>query len=81
MNFKRFTNVKTNLVKGNNGDLLVDFRNILDRWMNYFCQLLNGQTEIHMAGPLVPEPSSFEVEIAIERLKRYKLLGIDQVLA
>jgi hypothetical protein len=39
------------------------------------------QTEIHTAEPLVPEPSSFEVEIAIEKLKRYKSLGIDQILA
>jgi hypothetical protein len=30
------------------------------------------QTEKHTAEPLVPEPSSFEVEIAIERLERYK---------
>jgi hypothetical protein len=30
---------------------------------------------------LVPEPSSFEVEIAIEKLKRYKSLGTDQIPA
>ena len=28
------------------------------------------QTEIHSAEPLVPEPSAFEVEMAIEKLKR-----------
>jgi len=32
------------------------------------------QTEMHTAEPLVPEPSPFEVEIAIDQLKRYKSL-------
>jgi hypothetical protein len=30
---------------------------------------------------LVPEPSSFKIEIAIEKLKIYKLPVIDQILA
>jgi hypothetical protein len=29
------------------------------------------QTEIHIAEPLVPEPSAAEVELAIEKLKRH----------
>jgi hypothetical protein len=29
----------------------------------------------------VPEPSAFEVEMAIEKLKRYKSPGIDQIPA
>jgi hypothetical protein len=33
------------------------------------------------AEPLVPEPSSPEVEIAIEKLKRYKSSSTDQNLA
>jgi hypothetical protein len=52
----------------------------VNRWKNYFCQLLNvhgfndiRQTEIHTAEPLVPEPSSFEVEIAVENFKRYSV--------
>jgi hypothetical protein len=36
--------------------------------------------QMHTAGPLVPEPSSFSVKIAIEKLK-YKLPCIDQILA
>jgi hypothetical protein len=36
------------------------------------------QTEIHTAEPLVPEPSAFDVEMAIEKLKRYKSPGIDR---
>jgi hypothetical protein len=56
--------------------------NILNRWKNYFCQVLNvlvgnvRQTEIHTAEPLVPEPSALEFEMAIEKLKRYKSPGI-----
>jgi hypothetical protein len=38
------------------------------------------QIEIHTAEPLVPDPSPFEVEIAIEKLKRYKS-GSDQIRA
>jgi len=51
------------------------------------CHLLNvhginvRQTEMHTAEPLIPEPNSFEVEITIEKQKRYKLPGIDQIPA
>jgi hypothetical protein len=31
------------------------------------------QLEIHTAEPVVPDPSPFEVEIAITKLKMYKL--------
>jgi len=37
------------------------------------------QTEIHTAEPLTPEPSAFGVEMAIEKLKRHKSPGIDQI--
>jgi hypothetical protein len=37
-------------------------------------------TEIHTEEPLVPEPSAFEVVMAIEKLKRYNISpGIDQI--
>jgi hypothetical protein len=39
------------------------------------------QTEIYTVESLVPEPSTFEVEMAIENLKRHKLPGIDQIPA
>jgi hypothetical protein len=55
---------------------------------NYFSQLFNvhgdrdvRQTETHIAEPLVPGPSFFEVEMAIEKLKRYKSPGIHQIPA
>jgi hypothetical protein len=58
----------------------------LARWRNHFSQLLNvyavndvRQTEIHAAEPLVPELSAFEVEMAIEKLKRRKSPGTDQI--
>jgi hypothetical protein len=73
-------------VKDENGDLLADSHIILNRWKNYFSQLLNvhrasdcRQIEIHTAGSLVPDPSPLEVEIAIAKLKRYKSPGSDQI--
>jgi hypothetical protein len=39
------------------------------------------QIEIHTAEPLVPDRSPFEVEIAIESLKRYKSPGSDGIPA
>ena len=39
------------------------------------------QTEIHTAEQPVPEPSAFEVELAIAKLKSHKSPGIDQIPA
>jgi hypothetical protein len=85
--FKEGNQPRTNYVKDENGELLADFHNILNRWKNYFCQLLNvhgvkyvRQTERHKAEPSVSESPS-EVEITIEKLKRYKSPGIDRILA
>jgi hypothetical protein len=57
----------------------MDTHKILNRWKNYFCELLNvhgvggvRQTEIHTAEPFVPESSASEAELAIGKLKRYK---------
>jgi hypothetical protein len=86
--FKKGYHPRTNTVRVENGDLLADSQSILNRWKNYFCQLLNVHgvndvrlTEVHTAEPLVPEPTSSEVEITIEKLKRYKSPGIDQIPA
>jgi len=43
--------------------------------------MLGRQTYIHTAGPLVPEPSASEVELAIEKLKSHKSPGIAQIPA
>jgi hypothetical protein len=39
--FKRGYHPRSNSVKDENGDLLADSHNILNRWKNYFSQLLN----------------------------------------
>jgi hypothetical protein len=74
---------RTNVVEDENGDLVADSHSVLARWRDHFSQLLNThgvnnvrQTEIHTAERLVPEPSAFEVEMAIEKLKRHKSPGI-----
>jgi hypothetical protein len=76
------------LIKDKNGDLLADSYNILNRWKNYFSQLLNvhnvsdvRQIEVHTAEPLVPGPSRIEVEITIAKLKKYKFPSSDGILA
>ena len=60
--------------------MVTDFHSILARWRNHFSQLLyvHGvsdvrQTEIHTIEPLVPEPSAFDGEMAIEELKRTQI--------
>jgi hypothetical protein len=73
-------------VKDENCDLLADSHNILDRWKNYFFQLLNVHRvsdvkQIDPAEPLVPGPSPFEFEFPMAKLKRYKLPSSDQILA
>jgi hypothetical protein len=86
--FKKGYQPITNLVKDERGDLLADPHKILNRWKNYFCQLLNvhgaaavRQNEIHTAELFVPQPSASEDEVAIGKLKRYKSPGVDQIPA
>jgi hypothetical protein len=66
--FKRGYQPRTNLLKDERSNLLVDPHKILNRWKNYFSQLLNvhragdvRHTEMHTAEPFVPEPSASEV--------------------
>jgi hypothetical protein len=75
------------VVKHKNGDLLAH-SHILNRWNNYFSQLLNvhrvsdiRQIEIYTAEPLVADPRHFEVEIAIAKMKKHKSPGRDQIPA
>ena len=70
------------------GDLVADSRSIVARWRKYFSLLFNvhgfkdvEQVEIPTADPLVPEPSAFEVELAINKLKNHKSPGIDAIPA
>jgi hypothetical protein len=68
--------------------MLAESHNIFNRWKNYFSQLLNvrnvsdvKQIDVHAAEPLVPGPSCLEVEIAIAKLRKYKLPGSDHIPA
>jgi len=86
--FKEGYQPRCNKVKYEKGDLVADSHSIVARWRNYFSQLFSvhgvkdvGQTEIHTAEPLVPEPSASEVELAIDKLKSHKSPGIDQIPA
>jgi hypothetical protein len=86
--FKTGYQPRTNVVEHEEGDLIGKSHSTLAGWRNHFSQLLNihgvndgRQTEVHTAEPLVPEPSAFEVEMAIEKLKRHKSPGIDQIPA
>jgi len=79
---------RTNIVKDEKSDLVTDSHSILARWRNHYSQLLSvlgvndvRQTKIHTAEPQVPEPSAFEVELAIEKLKSHESACIDQIPA
>jgi hypothetical protein len=74
--------------KDKNGDSVADSYSILARWRNYFSKLFNvhgvndvRHIEIHTAEPLVSEPSAYEVELAIEKVKSHKSPGMDQIPA
>jgi hypothetical protein len=85
--FKKGYQPRTNIVKDEKGDLFTDFHRILARWWNLFTPLLNEngvndvRQAVHTAEPLVSEPSALQVEMAIEKLKRHKSPGIDQIPA
>jgi len=43
--------------------------------------MILGRQEIHTAESLVLQPSAYEVELAIEKLRSHKSPGIDQIPA
>jgi hypothetical protein len=62
--FKKGYQPRINIIKVENGNLLADPQNVLNSWKHFFNQVLNvpgvhdvRQMAIHMAEPLVPEPS------------------------
>jgi hypothetical protein len=84
--FKKGYQPRTNLVNDERGELLANPHKILNRWKNYFCQLLNvhgagrdRQTEMLTAEPFVPQTSASEFEVAIGKLKRCKSAGVYQI--
>jgi hypothetical protein len=86
--FKKGYQPRINIIKVENGNLLADPQNVLNRWKNFFNKMLNvhgvhdvRQMDIETAEPLVPEPSLFEAEIVIGKLKSYKSPGTDRIPA
>jgi len=82
--FKKCYEPRPNIVKDEKGDMVTDCHSLLDRWRNHFSQLLNvhGVNEVRQTTePQVPEPTAFEVEMAIEKLKGHKSPGFDQIQA
>jgi hypothetical protein len=84
--FKKVYQPRINIIKDENVNLLADHQNVLNRWKNFFNQILEvhrahdvRQMDIHRTEPLVPEPSLVEVEIAIGKLKSYKSPGTDYI--
>jgi hypothetical protein len=77
--FKNGYQSRINIVKDEKGDLFADYHSILARWRNHIAQLKNVhgvmQTEIHTVEPIVPEPSVFQFELAIEKLKSHDSPG------
>jgi len=78
--FKNGYQPRSNRVKDEKGDLVADSHGIVARWWNYFFQLFHvhgvkdvGQAEIQTAEPTVPEPSTSEIELTIDKLKSHKI--------
>jgi hypothetical protein len=68
--------------------IIIIIIDILNRWKNYFSQLLNvhnvsdvRQIEVHTAESLVPGPSRLEVETVIAKLKKYESPGSGHIPA
>jgi hypothetical protein len=68
--------------------MLADTQNVLNRWKNFFNQLLNvhdildvRQMELHTAEPLVPKPRLVEEEIVIGKLQSNKSPVTDNIPA
>ena len=78
----------TNTVRDKKGGLVADSHSISAKWRSHFSQLFIvrvvsdiRQTAIQTTEPLVSEPSAFETEMTVEKLKRHKSPGIDQISA
>jgi hypothetical protein len=86
--FKKGYQPRINIIMDENGNLIADSQNVLNKWKIFLNQVLNvhgvhdvRQMDIHTAEPLVPEPSLVEVEIAIQKSNEYKSPGTDQIPA
>jgi hypothetical protein len=84
--FKKGNQPQINILKDENDNLLAHPQSVLNRWKNFFNQVLNihgvhdvRQMDIHTAEPLVPEPTLVKVESVIGKFKSYKSPGTDQI--
>jgi hypothetical protein len=75
--FKKGYQPRINIMKDENGNLLADSQTVLNRWKNFFNQVLNlhgahnvRQGDIQTAEPLVPKPSLVEVEICYWKVEK-----------
>ena len=68
--------------------MVTDCHSVRARWRKHFSQccsvykglvIIGRQTDIHTGEPLVSEPSVFDVEMAIGKLKRHNSPGIYQI--
>jgi hypothetical protein len=62
-------------VKIENGDLVADSHNILNRWKNYLnVHSVNfvRHIEVYAAEPLISNPTAFQTKIAFLKLKKDK---------
>jgi len=73
---------RCNRLKDENVDIVADSHIIVVKWRNYFSQLFNvhGVKDVKQA-TLVTEPSAFEFELAIGKLKSHKSPGINEIPA
>jgi hypothetical protein len=78
--FKKGYQTRINIIKHENGNLIADPQNVLNRWKNFFNHVLNVHM-FHDVRSLMQEPSLVEVEIATGKLKMYKSPGIDNIPA
>jgi hypothetical protein len=79
---------RLNIVKDEKCDLVADTHSIVARWRNYFSQLFNvhrfknaGKEEKPTEEPLLTEPTTFEFELYIDKIKSHKSPGIDEISA
>jgi hypothetical protein len=70
---------RIDIIEDENDNLLAHSQSVLNRWKNFFNQVLNvhgvhdvRQMDIHTAEPSMPEANLVEVQIAIGKLKSYK---------
>ena len=78
--FKKGYQARVNVIKNQNEEMLADSNSILNRWKDYYSQLLNVQKnndveeiEIQTAEPLIPNPTLLEVGICNRKIEKVQV--------